>query len=102
MHKLANMYLHGLGTIENHKYAYVWYKKLAYKGNTLGMRMLGYAYLNGDTVDVNNDEAFYWYSNAVKHGDYEACIPLAFMYENGLGTEKNKKMADELLKRTSK
>jgi len=47
MFQVGNCYFHGFGTERDKYQAFIWYKKLAEKGNISGIFMLGYCYEYG-------------------------------------------------------
>ena len=78
MFDLALRYYNGDGVEKNPAEAAKWFRKAAYKGNTVAMYNLAWLYYDGDGVEKNHTEAVRWWRSAADRGDADA------MYELGI------------------
>ena len=103
------MYDNALGTVENKKLAYRWFKKAAEQNQVNALTTIASYYKNGEVVNQSYVKAFEFYNRAVdisyENSEYEswhknnqsrAIYGLGLMHEKGEGTKFNYKKAKEL------
>lgn len=97
---IGEMYLDGIGTLQDTKKAYYWIQKAANSSDKEAEYLLGTMYENGIEVKQNISEAAIWYKKASNKGDVMAMYHLAFIYKNGgKGIAKDMNKAVSLLQK---
>ncbi len=86
---LGNMYLQGLGVVQDYGEAAQWYRKAAEQGFAKGQNNLGELYKLGQGVPQDNQEALRWYRRAAEQGNAAAQYNLGEMYALGRGVPHN-------------
>ena len=98
---LANFYYNGLGTDQNYKKAYYWFKKSAEQGYAGAQYSLADLYYEGLGTDQNYERAFYWAKKSAEQGFTIAQYSLAGLYYEGLGTDQNYERAFYWMKKSA-
>ena len=97
---LGEMYLDGIGTVQDTKKAYYWIQKAANSGDKEAQYLLGFMYENGIEVKKDISLAVKWYEKSANKGDIMAMYNLAFIYKNGAkGVNKDMNKAVSLLQK---
>lgn len=100
--RLAKVYEDGRGTnIDLHK-AFIWNKIAAGLGNDIAQYNLGCLYEQGKGIDKDPNKALYWYNQSANQGNNHAIVAKSRLESNNnidLGTEKDRNIAESLLKK---
>ena len=89
MFDLAIRYYNGDGVKKNYAEAFKWFRKAAYKGNTVAMYNLAVCYDDGIGVEENHAEAVRWWQRAADRGYADAMYKLGGRYRSGYGVDKS-------------
>ena len=89
MFDLAFRYYNGDGVKKNYAEAFKWFRKAAYKGNTVAMYNLAVCYNGGIGVEKNPAEAVRWWLRAADRGYADAMYKLGERYRSGYGVDKS-------------
>ncbi|KAI9268462.1 hypothetical protein EDC94DRAFT_491518, partial [Helicostylum pulchrum] len=89
------LYQSGLGVIQSHSTAILYFEKAANMGYHYGdvSNSLGDIYKKGYGRDVNLEAAFEYYSKSANLFYQDGMLNLGLMYMEGLGTEVNRDLA---------
>jgi TPR repeat protein len=99
--ELINMFIDGEGANKNYVKAFELSKKLAKKGISYGINLLGYCYINGIGTDINMPKGIELYQKTADLGSCIAQYNLACMYKDGDGIEMDHNKAFELSKKSA-
>ena len=86
---LGNLYLRGLGVVENPKEAFRWFKQAADQGHPKGQGKLGMMYYYGLGTPEDREEAIRWFKKAAEQGDPESASILGSIHSIGEGSKKD-------------
>lgn len=86
---LGNLYLRGLGVVENPREAFRWFKQAAEQGHPKGEGKLGMMYYYGLGTIENREEAIHWFKKAAEQGDPESASILGSIHSIGEGAKKD-------------
>ncbi|GBC08699.1 hypothetical protein RclHR1_08310007 [Rhizophagus clarus] len=98
---LATIYMDGFNIGNNYYEAFALSNKLAKKGYSSGINLLGYCYDLGIGTKINEQKAFESYQKAANLGNSGGLNNLGTCYENGTGTELNEQKAFELYQKAA-
>lgn len=86
---LALEYYHGGLFPKNHAFAFLWTKKAADVGYSIGLNNLGNFYFMGVGTEIDYTLAFKYMHEAMLMGETVSCSEIGYLYYHGLGTEKD-------------
>ncbi len=92
-YNLGLMFSVGLGTTQDYKKAFEWYKKAAEQGYAPAQYNLGSMFVNGQGTTEDHKQAFEWYKKAAEQGEVDAHDILGAMFYSGQGTTQDYVMA---------
>jgi hypothetical protein len=79
----------GCSEDNDHKNAFIWYRKCALRGCSKSQMALGIMYSNGQGVECDYVKAREWYEKASEQGHADATNNLAVLYYEGRGTQRD-------------
>ena len=88
-HKLASLYLKGIGVVKDYDQAAKWFRCAAERGYARSQFELALRYSNGQGVLQDFSQAAAWYRKAAEQGNADAQNNLGSLYLSGQGVEKN-------------
>lgn len=83
MHRMAWLYVDGLGIRADEDSAFYWIQKAAATGDAASMCGLGWFYEHGKGTEQDFAKAFYWYKKSADKNYAAAECDLGFYYEYG-------------------
>ena len=98
MYNTGVFYAEGLGTKQDHKKAFYWFKKAADRGDDIAMFRLAIIYSDGLGVKADLTESLDWLKRAVVAGNLDAKVLLAKVYSEGQLIPQNNALAVKLLR----
>ena len=100
-YKLATIYEKGLGTKEDRKQAFFWFKRAAELGDSYSQRRTAFFYDDGKYVDKNRQLAVQWLEKSAKGGDTIAQYYIGMAYLEGDGVSIQFSKAEKYLKQAA-
>ena len=88
-YKIAGIYAHGDGTIQDSEQAFQWYLASAENGHPHAAYCVAKAYESGNGTVQNDRSAINWYERAASQKDSYAMYALGKIYRDGIGVEQN-------------